>query len=370
MSTIPIPWVEVNPSTLSVYPQQEATTVIVFAPPSGSGAPSGTLPFGVRVWSEVEGGGSAVAEGDLDIGSVAGLQAKLTPIASTGRWSGRHTLTISNWGNSPARLRIVPEDPDQALGFLVSPDVVDVPLGGEAVARLRVRTRHPTLRGAAQRLPFQVVCEPDVGQEPGGPVPHGPTAGRPVVDGAFNQKPILTRWVVVAAGLVLLALIAGLVYLLTRDDEADPEEQAQQPDQPTGLAAVPTEGIVTLSWDRVADVQDYKLLMTTPVTGESEIDSAPAADDAARLESRIKVETEDTYCYQLVAVREGAPDSAPSEPPVCVDTVLPATAPEGPTESPSIVPLPPEGGGGGGDARHPAVRPSRRRRTRCRSSRS
>ena len=172
VSTIPMPWVQVNPSTLSVYPQQEATAVIVFSPPSGSGAPSGTLPFGVRVWSEVEGGGSAVAEGDLDIGSVAGLQAKLTPIASTGRWSGRHTLKVSNWGNAPARLRIMPEDPDQALGFLVSPEVVDVPLGGEAVARIKVRTRHPTLRGAAQRLPFQVVVRAGrAGQEPAGPVP-------------------------------------------------------------------------------------------------------------------------------------------------------------------------------------------------------
>ena len=29
VSTIPMPWVEVTPSTLSVYPQQEATAVIV-----------------------------------------------------------------------------------------------------------------------------------------------------------------------------------------------------------------------------------------------------------------------------------------------------------------------------------------------------
>ena len=236
VSTIPMPWVQVNPATLSVYPQQEATAVIVFSPPSGPGAPGGSLPFGVRVWSEVEGGGSAVAEGDLDVGSVAGLQAKLTPIASTGRWSGRHTLKVSNWGNAPARLRITPEDPDQALGFLVAPEVVDVPLGGEAVARIKVRTRHPTLRGAAQRLPFKVACEPDVPGEAAGPVPAASTAGRPVVDGAFNQKPILTRMVVAVAGLVLVAAIAGVAYLLTRPEKAGPEEQAEQPDQPTGLA--------------------------------------------------------------------------------------------------------------------------------------
>jgi hypothetical protein len=348
VSTVPMPWVQVNPSTLSVYPQQEATAVIAFSPPSGPGAPGGTLPFGVRVWSEVEGGGSAVAEGDLDVGSVAGLQAKLTPLASTGRWSGRHTLRISNWGNAPARLRIAPEDPDQALGFLVSPEVVDVPLGGEVVSRIKVRTRHPTLRGAAQRLPFHVACEPDVETPPTGPEPTMSTAGRPVVDGAFNQKPILTRMVVAAAGLVALALIAGVVYLLTREGDPGPEESVAQPDQPTGLLAAATPGIVTLTWDRVAGVEDYKLRMTAPTDDEQPIFSAPADGDPARMESKIKVETEDDYCYRLVAVREGAADSAASEE-ACVTTVLPPTAPAGPTESPSIVPVSPPPGDGATD---------------------
>jgi hypothetical protein len=353
VSTIPMPWVQVNPATLSVYPQQEATAVIVFSPPSGPGAPGGSLPFGVRVWSEVDGGGSAVAEGDLDVGSVAGLQAKLTPIASTGRWSGRHTLKVSNWGNAPARLRIAAEDPDQALGFLVAPEVLDVPLGGEAVSRIKVRTRHPTLRGAAQRLPFKVACEPDVPGEAAGPVPAASTPGRPVVDGAFNQKPILTRMVVAVAGLALVAAIAGVAYLLTRPEEAGPEEQAEQPDQPTGLAVVSAPGVVTLSWDRVAGVEAFKLKMTSPVDGESEIFSSPVPDDPARVQSKIKVETEDEYCYQVIAVREGAADSAPSDQ-QCVTTTLPPDAPPGPTESPTIVPIAPPTDGGNGGTSSPA----------------
>ena len=95
VAAVPIPWAEVQPPTVSVYPQQEATAVVVFSPPSGPGAPGGIFPFGVRARSQIEGGGSAVAEGDLEIGAVSGLQAKLTPLASTGRWSGRHTLQDS-----------------------------------------------------------------------------------------------------------------------------------------------------------------------------------------------------------------------------------------------------------------------------------
>ncbi|MGA8248173.1 MAG: hypothetical protein WB797_14815 [Nocardioides sp.] len=339
VSTIPMPWVQVTPPNLQVYPQQEATAVITFAPPTGPGAPGGSLPFGVRVWSEVEGGGSAVAEGDLDIGSVSGLQAKLTPIASSGRWSGRHTLKVSNWGNAPARLRIAPEDPDQSLGFLVSPDVLDIPLGGEAVTRLRVRTRHPTLRGSPQRLPFQVACEPDPPPQVPGPRPTTSTPGRPVVDGAFNQKPILTRTVVAVAGLALVAGVAAAAYLLTRPGSA-PVAQTQQLDAPTGLVATASPGIVAFTWDAVADVDSYTLEQVLPVNNEAPIFSAPDPDNPALLQSRIQVQTADHYCYALIALKKGATPSAPSDQ-VCVDTTLPANASSGPTASPSIVPISP-----------------------------
>lgn len=337
VSTIPMPWVQVNPSTLQVYPQQEATAVIVFAPPAGPGAPGGSLPFGVRVWSEVEGGGSAVAEGDLDIGSVSGLQAKLTPIASSGRWSGRHTLKVTNWGNAPARLRISPEDPDQSLGFLVSPEVIDIPLGGEAVTRLRVRTRHPTLRGTAQRLPFQVACEPDPPPQLIGPRPTTSTPGRPVVDGAFNQKPILTRAVVAVAGLVLVAGLGAAAYALTRHDKA-PVGQNRQPDAPTGLVASAKDGIVTLRWQADAAVQSYLLKMVAPTNVQAPISDSAVPGSPGLLESKFQIQATANYCYELVAVGQGGLMSEPSEQ-QCTDATLPASASSAPTEQASIVPV-------------------------------
>ena len=339
VAAVPLPWAEVQPPTLSVYPQQEATAVVVFSPPSGPGAPGGIFPFGVRARSQIEGGGSAVAEGDLEIGAVSGLQAKLTPLASTGRWSGRHTLKIHNGGNAPARLRLTPESPDQALGFLVSPAVVEVPLGGEVTARLKVRTRHPVLRGTPQRLPFQVVCEPDPPPQIVGQHPTMSTPERPVVDGAFNQKPILTRAVVAVAGLVAVAAIAGIAYALLRSDPTTAEE-AKPPDAPTGLAVVAdpeAPGFVTLTWDDQAEVDSFVLLQTLPNS-----DSQPI--DPPTNELRLRVATAEEYCYQIEAVREGAANSAPSDPPACATTTVPPDAEE-PTASPTIDVLPPGGGG-------------------------
>ncbi|RYP84172.1 hypothetical protein EKO23_17045 [Nocardioides guangzhouensis] len=351
VSQTPVPWVEVAPPSLSVYPQQEATAVVVFSPPSGPGAPGGSLPFGVRVRSEVEGGGSAVAEGDLDIGSVSGLRAKLTPIASTGRWSGRHTLKVSNWGNAPARLRITPEDPDQALGFLVSPEIVDVPLGGEVVSRIKVRTRHPTLRGAAQRLPFQVTCAPDDGQAAGGagPPPVSP-ASAPVVDGAFNQKPILTRLVVAVAVLALVAGIAGVAFLLTRDDETVAADQSTNPATPTGFQALdnlsPTE--ITLVWDEAKGVDGYRLFAVDPAIGKPGEAVEIAGATTTTVNAEVEPDTE--MCFRLAAVRGGLPSNLTDE--TCSRTEAESTpevpASEAPSPSATVAPVP-GGGGGGGD---------------------
>jgi len=333
VSATPLTWASVTPPTLSVYPQQEGSAVVTFLPPSGPGAPGGSIPFGVRVCSQRDTSVSAVAEGDLDVGGVAGLQATLTPTTSSGRWSGRHTVRVGNWGNVPARLRIAPQDADQALGFLVSPQVVDVPLGGEAVARLKVRTRRPVLRGSNQRLAFQVVCEPEVPQELGAPRPVMSTPERPVVDGAFNQKPILTRAVVTLAGVLLLAGIGGVAWAMNREKPVA-AEAVTNPDAPTGVVVEETTSpdTVVVSWKETEDVDSYKLYPTdreaerrgTPL----EIDGGATSAEAGNLLPDSEV------CFVLVAIRGDKP--SPYSEPACG-----RTEPAGTVEStPSALPTP------------------------------
>ena len=153
------PWAEVVPPEVSVYPQQETTAAVVISPPTGTGVPSGAQPFGVIARSTLDPNSSAVAEGDIDIGEVYGVLAKIIPVTSSGRWRGRHVIQLSNWGNAPAQLRMAASDPDAALGFYLGPEYVNLPPGGTATVRLSARTRHPVLRGTPTRLPFQVVGE-------------------------------------------------------------------------------------------------------------------------------------------------------------------------------------------------------------------
>jgi hypothetical protein len=328
----PIDWAEVVPATVSVYPQQQETVTVLFRPPTGPGTPGGLVPFGVRATSEVDASARSVAEGELTIGQVSGLQAKLTPVTSSGRWRGRHTVQISNWGNSPARLRLVPTDPDQALGFLIRPDIVEIPLGATATARLKVRTRKPILRGTTTRLPFQVVGEPDPPVPVSGPVTPYADPSRPVVDGALNQTPILSRMTVSIGVLSVAAVVAAIVFALTRGaGEAEAHgDGVTVPGKPQlGQVQVTGPTTMTVSWDPMDNIDSFTLHYYLGGKAFQTEDGINARQQAKQVD-KLKPNTE--YCFSLSA--KNGNKLGPESDQQCAKTPL---APP-PTASPSAGP--------------------------------
>jgi hypothetical protein len=332
----PSRWAEVVPPTVNVYPGEEATAVVVFSPPSGTGAPSGVFPFGVKAASTESTGGSSVVEGTVELGRVSGLQAKIIPVTSTGRWRGRHVIRLDNWGNAPARLRLVATDPDANLGFYVSPDVVDLPIGGSASVRLSARTRRPFLRGTPVRHPFQVVGEP-LDAPRTGPAPATPYGdpGRPVVDAALQQRPILTRGVVTLLALVLVAAVAGGAWAWTRPQGAPGSlSKLGTPPAPEQFAVVGSDATsVRLRWQPVDQIDAYGLQHVDLADHQTIIGEDPV--NGSQNGIVVKDLPSDTEaCFKLLAIRSGL--RGPATPEVCGRT---AAAPASP--SPSASPTPP-----------------------------
>lgn len=322
---------------LTVYPGQQQSVVVVFSPPVGIRVPGGRCAFAVRVSSVIDPDTSTVVEGDLDIGKVSALQAKLVPVTSTGRWRGRHVVELSNWGNTPARLTVVAEDPDRALGFLLRPDTVELPVGASQRVRLSVRTRRPKLRGTAARLPFTVRAKP-TDRPPGAAppmmpgVPPGalPDPETATVDGAFTQKPILTKGVVIGAGLTAAVAVALTAYGLTLRGDAPKTFQDQGvPDTPEVSVEATGPEAVLVSWAPIKDIEMYKLFRVdaqgTPVGDPTELDPAVGAEPVEGLAP------DQEFCFSLTAVR-GELQSPLSEP-GCARTEEAVAAPE--TESPT-----------------------------------
>jgi hypothetical protein len=333
-------WAQIYPPTLKVYPKETGTATLVFAPPNAASAAiaaSGRFPFGVRVVSTLTEDRDAptdgktrstVAEGDLEVGRVFGLQATIKPMTSTGRWRGYHVLRYTNWGNAPVHLQLRASDPDERLGFLLQPTEVDVTLGSSAEARLKVRTRKPFLRGSPARLPFEVVADPEgaVHQPPAHPMASDPK--RPAVSGAFLQKPIISRITVAIAALVVAALIGAIVLALKQPKSKQTFASEGPPDPPTGItAAAVANGKIKVDWQAAHAVESYKLLTVqgSAVVGTTTIDGQQTQFVTVPLAPLTR------YCFSLESVR-GSIASSPSSP-ACAATTAAAPASQTPSSA-------------------------------------
>jgi hypothetical protein len=323
----PSQWAQVVPAEIQVYPGQEGSAEVMISPPGGTATSSGTVPFAVRAVSTVPSGASAVVEGDLDVGQVFGLQAKITPATSSGRWSGRHLVQLENWGNAPARLYLSAADPDEKLGFLVSPEVIDLAIGKSGSAAVLVRTRKPFLRGGQARLPFRVIGSPDAPDAaPTGPVSPIPDPKRVSLDAAFVQRPILSRWVVAAAVVVVAAVAAAVVWAVRSAPASAPTALG------TGNLVTPVIAAkardahsVGLTWQSQAGVDSYKLFTLTQDGLTSGVVSVDGTLDSYLVGN---LQPGAQYCFQLQAIR-GTQSSLASQ------TQCAATASE-PSPSPSV----------------------------------
>jgi hypothetical protein len=332
------PWSEVVPPEVSVYPQQEVTAALVISPPTGTGVPSGLQPFGVIARSTLDPQVSAVAEGDIEIGQVFGLQAKIIPVTSSGRWRGRHVIQLSNWGNAPAQLRMSATDPDSALGFYLRPTFVQLPPGGQAAVRLTARTKHPVLRGTPVRLPFQVVGErldAVPGQPPAAGMGYGDPS-RPVVDAALNQKPILTKGVIALLGLLLAGIIALVAYLVARGPIPDePLAPRGSPPKPTLTVTSVGPDSIGLTWAPVNGAERYNLQYIDPkndsVTRVDQLEGAVTSYTVPGLTA------DADFCFRLNATANGL--TGPLSEKVCQRTAPPSPSPS-PTPSPTPTPTP------------------------------
>ena len=334
------PWAEVVPPEVSVYPQQEVTAAVVFSPPTGTGAPSGLQPFGVIARSTLDPQASAVAEGDIEIGQVFGLQAKIVPVTSAGRWRGRHVIQLSNWGNAPAQLRMTASDPDDAIGFYRQPRDRQ-----PAARRPGVGAHHrrgPSIRSCAVRRCGCLSRSSASGwmRAPGRLRQPGMGYGdpsRPVVDAALSQKPILSKGLVTLMVLLLAGIIALIAYLQLRPETPEePLAPRGAPPKPQLTATSVGPDSVGLTWTPVDLAEKYNLQHLDPKTdGVTKVDPLDGAVNIATV-TGLKPETD--VCFRLSVTRAGL--TGPLSDKVCTRTAPPAPPTPTPTPTPPDTPTP------------------------------
>jgi hypothetical protein len=231
------PWVSVQPPVLSLYPGTSEAVTVHFRPPRGPAAPAGDRTFGVRVVPTDRPHQTVVPEGVLTVLPFVELAGELTPQASTGAVRGRHRLALDNAGNAPVAVRLAAQPAGEKTVVDVEPEEFVLQPGTAAFGRVRVRARRRLWRGTPASHPFQVAATSETGQTL-------------VLDGTYQQQPLVARWVPRVVAFAAMALVALLALWLTvlrpavrsAAREVVAPEVSKQLNDPAGPGARPGPG--------------------------------------------------------------------------------------------------------------------------------
>jgi len=190
-------WAAVEPPVLNLLPAANGSVRVTFSPPRSPTVLAGEVPFAVRARSQEDPDGSSVEEGTVRVGSYHDLTSSIVPKTSTDKRSASHRLTIENRGNEALNIRLGGVDPDEALSFRFTPDLILAEPGTDTSVKVRVAPRKRFVRGSNKSLPFQVFTLPDDGE----PV---------TTDATMLQRQTMPRWLVP----VIAILVIGAVLLV------------------------------------------------------------------------------------------------------------------------------------------------------------
>ncbi len=224
VSDLPLEWIEVDPASLSLFPDDRGELTIRFKPPRSAATTAGSRPFRVAVVSGADPAVRATVDGVLEIGRYHQYKAELNPYTSRARLTGRHRVSVTNEGNADARVVLSGKDPDSALKFRFKSDAVAAAPSATAETGVLVKPRRWRWLGPSRGHTFSVTAEPDGGE----PI---------VLDGNMEQNAILPRWTMRA---VLGLVVVGVGAILLRSTVFNKEEKASSSKDTTTIAPVTT----------------------------------------------------------------------------------------------------------------------------------
>lgn len=192
-------WTTLSTTSVNVFPQQEATVELTFAPPRSADIPAGEMTFAVRVLSREDTEGSTVKEGTIEIGGFTEPALELMPRTAGGRFSAKYRVVVTNTGNAPYEADLFAADADDKLGLKLRERRVQVDGGTSVIVKLRAKPHKMIIKGESESLPFQVIVEDPDGDEL-------------TTDGVMTQRALLPRSTMKVLA-VAVAAVAALVLL-------------------------------------------------------------------------------------------------------------------------------------------------------------
>ncbi|MGW5673533.1 hydrolase [Streptomyces sp. NPDC003860] len=195
------PWTTVEPSTLRLYPGTTGTVELTIAPPRSPDAAAGPHPYGVRITPTEHPEATTVPEGNLTVTPFTEVRADLVPPIVKGRLRGRPRLAIDNLGNTKLTASVSGSDNGDQLSYDIRPSNVQIEPGRAVFVAATLKPRDLIWFGSAEQRPYTLSLH----RSGTDPLP---------VEGTYEQRGFLPRWLATALGLALtLAIVFVMLWI-------------------------------------------------------------------------------------------------------------------------------------------------------------
>ncbi|MFC7547732.1 hypothetical protein [Plantactinospora sp. GCM10030261] len=225
-------WSTVEPSELSVYPEQTGTVTLRFAPPRSSACPAGHAWYVVRLDSTVHANLTVTANGAAAVAAFHDLAAELVPPSSSGRGATKHQVIVDNRGNVVERARVSAADDEGAFRMELGRTAVELPPGRTAVP-MTVRVPRRWF-GRPRPVPIHATVAVEGSSAP------------LRADGTRHVVPVFPHWAPAAAlATVLLLGGGGAAFALANGDDEPSDPVIGSPTSAAVPTVPPTAGAPT-----------------------------------------------------------------------------------------------------------------------------
>ena len=221
-------WLTIAPESIRLLEGDDGRADVFIRPPSGAQTSAGRVAFAIMADPGSDSGLlPTVAEADVAVGAIHALDAHLVPSRSRGRLSGKLRAEFVNLGNEEVRISVSGSDEsdNELLHFASADGRVAVPSGGAAAAFMKVRPDKPIFVGKPVDHPFVVTYTRRSGRSAQLESAASPEIAA-TLNGAFTQKPIVSKWMMVVG--VLMIALAAIVFVVRQATAADPVPAAPQ----------------------------------------------------------------------------------------------------------------------------------------------
>lgn len=217
-------WTTIEPESLTLYPEASGSVTIRLRPPRNSQVTAGQQALGVRVVQASGNAEAVVPEATVTVLPFAQITAELLPLGSHSAWRGRHKVAVDSLGNLPITVRTAARGGTEKARCAVEPDSLEIAPGAARLAKVKVRPTKRLWRGTPVTHPFQVVVTPDAD-------PDWARQEPVVLDGSYEQQPILPRWLprAIIAAVVVAAVLVGLWFSVLRPTVRSAAKEAVTP---------------------------------------------------------------------------------------------------------------------------------------------